>query len=278
MDTRYVIVRTSPSGVLVHHGIKGQKWGVQNGPPYPLDESDLSSAERKANTGEVSGNSRSLVRNKSVSEMSDDELRKVTQRLRLENDYINALNASRGKSFLQKAADVSKNANTILVNSNSILKVVTGKSFSDMLVSALGKATKDDKPEANKDSNKDDKKDKNDSGSSKELKDISKSLSDITSLLNKDNKGSDKNSSGSSKGSNDVSKSISNIASEIKKMSSGGNTSKSDSQKGNKNVYSDVLNYLNKKNTELRLEDAWESIAVPMLERRNQQDIREATR
>lgn len=23
-------------GYLVHHGIKGQKWGVQNGPPYPL--------------------------------------------------------------------------------------------------------------------------------------------------------------------------------------------------------------------------------------------------
>lgn len=23
---------------LEHHGIKGQKWGVQNGPPYPLDE------------------------------------------------------------------------------------------------------------------------------------------------------------------------------------------------------------------------------------------------
>lgn len=25
--------------VLVHHGIKGQKWGVRNGPPYPLDKS-----------------------------------------------------------------------------------------------------------------------------------------------------------------------------------------------------------------------------------------------
>lgn len=23
---------------LMHHGIKGQKWGVRNGPPYPLDE------------------------------------------------------------------------------------------------------------------------------------------------------------------------------------------------------------------------------------------------
>ena len=25
--------------VIAHHGIKGQKWGVRNGPPYPLDES-----------------------------------------------------------------------------------------------------------------------------------------------------------------------------------------------------------------------------------------------
>lgn len=34
--------------VLVHHGIKGQKWGVQNGPPYPLGVSQKSSAEKKA--------------------------------------------------------------------------------------------------------------------------------------------------------------------------------------------------------------------------------------
>ena len=26
-----------PEQYLQHHGIKGQKWGVQNGPPYPLD-------------------------------------------------------------------------------------------------------------------------------------------------------------------------------------------------------------------------------------------------
>lgn len=23
--------------VLAHHGVKGQKWGVRNGPPYPID-------------------------------------------------------------------------------------------------------------------------------------------------------------------------------------------------------------------------------------------------
>lgn len=34
---------------LVHHGIKGQKWGKQNGPPYPLDYNDHSKAEKKLN-------------------------------------------------------------------------------------------------------------------------------------------------------------------------------------------------------------------------------------
>ena len=33
---------------LAHHGIKGQKWGVRNGPPYPLKEGAHSSAEKKA--------------------------------------------------------------------------------------------------------------------------------------------------------------------------------------------------------------------------------------
>lgn len=33
---------------LEHHGILGQKWGHQNGPPYPLDAGDHSASERKA--------------------------------------------------------------------------------------------------------------------------------------------------------------------------------------------------------------------------------------
>lgn len=36
------------SAYLAHHGIKGQSWGHRNGPPYPLDVSAHSSAERKA--------------------------------------------------------------------------------------------------------------------------------------------------------------------------------------------------------------------------------------
>lgn len=33
---------------LAHHGILGQKWGKQNGPPYPLGASDHSASEKKA--------------------------------------------------------------------------------------------------------------------------------------------------------------------------------------------------------------------------------------
>lgn len=33
---------------LEHHGIDGQKWGVRNGPPYPLKAGDHSAAEKRA--------------------------------------------------------------------------------------------------------------------------------------------------------------------------------------------------------------------------------------
>lgn len=33
---------------LEHHGIDGQKWGVRNGPPYPLAEGQHSDAEKRA--------------------------------------------------------------------------------------------------------------------------------------------------------------------------------------------------------------------------------------
>lgn len=35
---------------LLHHGIKGQRWGKKNGPPYPLDYDQHSSAEKKQNS------------------------------------------------------------------------------------------------------------------------------------------------------------------------------------------------------------------------------------
>ncbi len=40
--------------VLVHHGIKGQKWGVRNGPPYPLEkDSECGTIKEKKDSSSV---------------------------------------------------------------------------------------------------------------------------------------------------------------------------------------------------------------------------------
>lgn len=36
------------SSELYHHGVKGQKWGVRNGPPYPLEKSQKSGIIERA--------------------------------------------------------------------------------------------------------------------------------------------------------------------------------------------------------------------------------------
>lgn len=35
----YILNRRIQDNVICHYGIPGQKWGVRNGPPYPLDKS-----------------------------------------------------------------------------------------------------------------------------------------------------------------------------------------------------------------------------------------------
>lgn len=34
----WYIIPKEMADVICHHGIKGQKWGVRKGPPYPLEE------------------------------------------------------------------------------------------------------------------------------------------------------------------------------------------------------------------------------------------------
>lgn len=41
----YIVIHSK--NYLVHHGIQGQKWGIKNGPPYPLKNKSVSKQVRK---------------------------------------------------------------------------------------------------------------------------------------------------------------------------------------------------------------------------------------
>lgn len=119
MTTQYVEL----SDYLEHHGIKGQKWGVEHGPPYPLKNGVSARIKRAAKSvkNRVEANRKQRAEKKEakearrraknptlqdrISAMSDEELRQRTDRLRLENAYKRELpNEKQGESFLRKSS------------------------------------------------------------------------------------------------------------------------------------------------------------------------------
>lgn len=97
---------------LKHWGIKGMKWGVRR---YQNKDGSLTPAGKKRySDGSISSSSTSKSsqtsqqpKKKTVSEMSDQELRDAVNRLRLEQDYakLNPEKVSRGKKFVDNLLD-----------------------------------------------------------------------------------------------------------------------------------------------------------------------------
>lgn len=87
---------------LKHFGIKGMKWGQRR---YQYKDGSLTPAGKKrysdGNEGSPSAKP-SQTKTKSVSEMSDDELRKAISRKQLEQQYISYYpkQVSKGKKFV----------------------------------------------------------------------------------------------------------------------------------------------------------------------------------
>ena len=92
---------------LVHHGVEGQQWGKRNGPPYPLNSDGKKSlktwikvkrAELKANkilSKQAKKDAKSSKKDTyriNVDNMTDDELKAATERLKAESAYQSAVN------------------------------------------------------------------------------------------------------------------------------------------------------------------------------------------
>lgn len=148
---------------LEHHGIKGQKWGVEHGPPYPLKNGVSARIKRAAKSvkNRVESNRQQRTAKKEAKEearrqkkptlddkvkaMSNEELLAAADRLRKENAYLDELGrrqARQGESFLKKA---SKTLNTLKTFGDAVNGFVeTGK--------RLGKTFGLDEPRGNDES------------------------------------------------------------------------------------------------------------------------------
>ena len=82
---------------IIHDGIKGMKWGVRNGPPYPLDANQHSSLEIKKNPSlrrSIGKSVSSTVykvkewrRMQNPKKMTNEELKSRIERLRNEEEF-----------------------------------------------------------------------------------------------------------------------------------------------------------------------------------------------
>ena len=94
---------------LYHHGVKGMKWGVRK---TPVRSSSGATRKRKSNTlslfkkktRNASVVKSSPTQTKSVKDMSDDELRRRIERVRLEQQYqqLNPKTVSRGQRIAKR--------------------------------------------------------------------------------------------------------------------------------------------------------------------------------
>lgn len=99
------IMSTSfPEEILEHHGIDGQKWGVRNGPPYPL--------ERKKTHLLNKSKAKILIDN--LDELSLEDVERLVKRIKLEEELnkIAADDIKKGESYAMKI--LKKTGETVL--------------------------------------------------------------------------------------------------------------------------------------------------------------------
>lgn len=83
----------------MHHGVPGMKWGVRKARPTSSDQRGLFGWKRKPNPKTDNKQAQQKpVKKKKLSELSDDEIKARLERIKLENEYREAIGKKPVKS------------------------------------------------------------------------------------------------------------------------------------------------------------------------------------
>ena len=113
---------------LCHHGIKGMKWGIRK------QKNHVSRADRKRNSMSDDARTAHDLRKKKPHQMSNAELRKMNERIQLEQQY-SRLNPNLVKKGMKVVATSAAVMGTVLnLYNNSDKMVALGKKVVERLV------------------------------------------------------------------------------------------------------------------------------------------------
>lgn len=103
-DTPFKIDTSTPINQLYHYGVKGMKWGVRR---YQNEDGSRTAAGKRRERMKPSSehNQTRTAQAKGPSKLSNDELRKVNERLQLEETYkrLTSSQVKKGESWVKKS-------------------------------------------------------------------------------------------------------------------------------------------------------------------------------
>lgn len=133
------------SNELYHHGRLNQKWGIRNGPPYPLSKSAVRSVYGKngKQTKEMTEEERIAEKNRIVIEGTPKEVLEYSD-LMTNQELINSLNRIKWKSELSRMdqSTVEKGWNEIDKVMNKVGNVKNWLALGVGLYEVIDKASK----------------------------------------------------------------------------------------------------------------------------------------